>query len=120
MVAINANDVEAFPQDAPERMAELMEAYGHPFAYLYDATQATAHAYGAVCTPDFFVFGPDRLLVYRGRFDDSSPGRDVEPHGSDLREAVGSVVEGRAAPETQKPSLGCNIKWRPGNAPHGA
>lgn len=117
LVAINANDTDAYPADAPERMAELMRDLGHPFPYLYDENQATAKAYRAACTPDFFVFDGDRRLIYRGRFDDSSPGRDVAPSGNDLRAAVDAVLAGRDVPGEQIPSMGCNIKWRAGNAP---
>lgn len=118
VVAINANDIDAFPQDAPEHMAALMAEYGDPFPYLFDATQETAKAYGAVCTPDFFLFDGDRRLAYRGRFDASSPGRPDRPDGAELDAAVAAVLEGRE-PSGQVPSMGCNIKWRPGNAPAG-
>jgi len=117
LVAVNANDTDAYPADAPERMAELMRELAHPFPYLYDETQETAKAYRAACTPDFFVFDGDRQLVYRGRFDDSSPGRDAAPSGADLRAAVDAVLAGRDVSDEQVPSMGCNIKWRPGNAP---
>ncbi|MBA1148350.1 thioredoxin family protein [Ectothiorhodospiraceae bacterium WFHF3C12] len=120
LVAINANDVEAYPQDAPEHMAALMAHYGHPFVYLFDASQSTARAYGAACTPDFFLFDAQRRLAYRGRFDGSSPGNDVPADGAALRAATDAVLAGEAVPGDQVPSIGCNIKWRPGNAPSGA
>jgi len=117
MVGINANDPRTHPQDSPERMKEDAERFGYPFPYLFDQTQEVAKAYGAACTPDFFLFDGDRTLVYRGQFDDSRPGNDEPITGEDLREAVDAVLEGRPVPEDQRPSVGCNIKWRPGNEP---
>ena len=117
VVAINANDAERYPDDAPERMAEEAEAAGYTFPYLFDETQEVAKAYRAACTPDFFLYDRQRRLVYRGQFDDSRPRNDLPVTGKDLREAVEAVLAGRPVPEDQKPSLGCNIKWKPGNEP---
>jgi peroxiredoxin len=117
MVAISANDPESHPGDAPERIAEEVAAQGYRFPYLFDETQETALAYTAACTPDFFLFGPDRRLVYRGRLDGSRPGNDIPVTGEDLRRAIDAVLAGRPAPADQYPSMGCSIKWRPGNAP---
>jgi peroxiredoxin len=117
VVAINANDVKAYPQDAPDRMAEEAKARGYVFPYLFDQSQAVAKAYRAACTPDFFLFDRERKLVYRGQFDGSRPGNRVPVTGADLRAAVDAVLAGRPVAEDQKPSLGCNIKWRRGNEP---
>jgi peroxiredoxin len=117
VVAISSNDAEAFPTDSPERMRAEKHDAGYTFPYLVDATQEVAHAYRAACTPDFFLFDADRRLVYRGQLDDSRPGNDVPVTGRDLRAALDAVLEGRAPDANQKPSLGCNIKWRPGNEP---
>ena len=117
IVAINSNDVAAYPDDRPEKMAEEAKAAGYVFPYLYDDTQAVAKAYRAACTPDFFLFGRDRKLVYRGQFDGSRPGNGTPVTGRDLRDAVDAVLSGRAVGAVQRPSLGCNIKWRSGNAP---
>ena len=117
VVGISSNDVEQYPDDSPERMREVKEAVGFPFPYLYDESQEVAKAYGATCTPDFFLFDGDRELVYRGQFDDSRPGNDVPVSGEDLRRAVDRTLEGREVPEEQAPSVGCNIKWKPGNEP---
>ena len=117
VVAVMSNDVEAQPDDHPEKMArEVIEA-GYTFPYLYDATQKTAKDFGAACTPDFFLFDGEKRLYYRGQLDGARPGNDVPVTGSDLRTALDAVLDGRPAPEDQKPSLGCNIKWKPGNAP---
>lgn len=117
LVGISANDVESHPGDAPEKLAEDARAAGYRFPYLHDATQAVAKAYTAACTPDFFVFDAERALVYRGQFDASRPGNAVPVTGNDVRTAVDAVLAGRAVPSDQKPSLGCNIKWRRGNEP---
>ena len=117
VVAISSNDVEAYPQDAPDKMAEEAERFGYPFPYLYDETQEVAKAYRAACTPDLFLFDADRRLVYRGQFDDSRPGSDQPVTGRDLRAAVDALLAGRPIPEEQKPSSGGNIKWKPGNEP---
>ena len=120
MVGINANDVTNYPEDSPARMAEEARCAGYTFPYLFDATQAVARAYRAACTPDFFLFDAPRRLVYRGQFDASRPGNGLPATGSDLRSAVEAVLAGKPVSANQKPSLGCNIKWRPGNEPHGS
>ena len=117
MVAINSNDADNYPDDAPEKMAEEKRARGYPFPYLHDADQTVATAYEAACTPDFYLFDGELKLVYRGQFDDSRPGNDQPVTGKDLRGAVDALLAGQAIPEPQRPSLGCNIKWRPGNEP---
>lgn len=117
VVAINANDTDAYPDDAPEHMLTMARTHGWDFPYLVDADQQVATAYRAACTPDFFVFDTDRRLAYRGQFDASRPGNDVPVTGSDLRAAVKAVLAGEPVPTEQFPSLGCNIKWRPGNEP---
>ncbi len=117
VVGVNANDVDSFPDDRPERMAQIAREKGFTFPYLYDESQGTAQAYHAACTPDFFLFDGSRKLVYRGQMDDSRPGSNKPVTGSDLRAALDAVLAGRPTPDVQKPSLGCNIKWRPGNEP---
>lgn len=118
VVAISANDAQAYPQDGPEAMADEAHERGYTFPYLFDETQEVAKAYRAACTPDFYLFDAEGVLVYRGQFDDARPGSDRPVTGEDLRGAVNAVVEGRTPdPDAQVPSLGCNIKWRPGNEP---
>lgn len=117
MVGINANDVAKHPADSPERMVAEAEQRGYSFPYLYDETQATAQAYRAACTPDFFLFDRERRLAYRGQLDDSRPESGVPVTGGDLRRALDAVLAGQSVPEPHKPSLGCNIKWKPGNEP---
>lgn len=117
LVAISANDPAAYPDDAPEKLAEEATARGYRFPYLFDVTQEVAKAYTAACTPDFFLFGPDRRLVYRGRLDASRPGSDVPVTGDELRAAIEAVRNGEPVADEQNPSMGCNIKWRPGNEP---
>ncbi len=116
IVAISSNSVETHPQDAPDKLAAQARACGFPFPYLHDATQEVAKAHTAACTPDFFLFDASHRLYYRGQFDDSRPGSGT-PDGADLRAAIDALLAGQPAPAAQKPSLGCNIKWRPGNAP---
>lgn len=116
-VAINANDAESFPEDAPEQMHEEVARRGYDFPYLFDESQEVAKAYRAACTPDFYVFDEDRLLVYRGQMDGSRPGNNVPVTGEDLRAALDAVLAGRPVVAEQRPSLGCNIKWREGNEP---
>jgi thiol-disulfide isomerase/thioredoxin len=116
-VAISANDVAAYPADAPDEMRKLAHREGWSFPYLFDETQETAKAYRAACTPDFYVFDGDRRLVYRGQLDDSRPGNEAPVTGADLRRALDAALSGRDAPLDQKPSMGCNIKWKPGTAP---
>jgi peroxiredoxin len=117
VVGINSNDVETHPEDSPGRMAEEVREAGYTFPYLFDETQKVAKAYRAACTPDFFLFDAERRLVYRGQFDDSRPGNGVPVTGMDLRAASDALLAGRPLGEEQKPSLGCNIKWKPGNHP---
>jgi len=117
VVAISSNDVENYPQDAPAKMAEESKQAGYTFPYLYDESQQVAKAYRAACTPDLYLFDRDRRLVYRGQFDDSRPGNGRPVTGADLRTALDAVLAGRAVPGIQKPSIGCNIKWKPQNAP---
>jgi len=116
-VGINANDVSEFPEDRPEKMVQFAREKGFTFPYLYDETQDAAKRYRAACTPDFFVFDENRRLVYRGQMDDSRPGNNVPVTGADLRAALDAILEGEAVPAEQKPSMGCNIKWKPGNEP---
>jgi peroxiredoxin len=117
VVAIASNDTQAYPQDGPEGMAAEAKEAGYGFPYLFDETQDVAKAYGAACTPDFFVFDEQRRLFYRGQMDASRPGNGVPVTGADLRAALDAALAGRPAPSEQRPSLGCNIKWKPGNEP---
>ncbi|MEF3192992.1 MAG: thioredoxin family protein [Halothiobacillaceae bacterium] len=117
VVMINANDVTNYPEDSPEKMVELARQAGFTFPYLYDESQEVAKAYQAACTPDFFLFDARHRLAYRGQFDDARPGNDVPVTGHDLRAACDAVLSGKAPSAEQKPSLGCNIKWKPGNEP---
>jgi peroxiredoxin len=115
MVAISANDVANHPDDSPAKIAE--EAQTYPFSYLYDESQAVAQTYRAACTPDFFLFDAARKLVYRGQFDGSRPGNNLPVTGADLRAAADAVLAGQPISPEQKPSIGCNIKWKAGNEP---
>lgn len=117
VVGINSNDAFKYPDDSPEKMVNEAAEAGYTFPYLYDETQETAKAYRAACTPDFFLFDKDRKLVYRGQFDDSRPGNSIPPTGKDLREAALAALAGKKPGVEQKPSIGCNIKWKSGNAP---
>ncbi len=110
-VAISSNDVENYPQDAPHLMKEKAKEEDYTFPYLYDKTQKVAKAYDAACTPDFYLFDADMSLVYRGQLDDSRPGNGVPLTGTDLKNAMDAVLDGKAVDSDQKPSLGCNIKW---------
>jgi len=116
-VAISSNDVSSHPADSPEQMVAEADERGYPFPYLYDETQEVAKAYHAACTPDFYLFDADRRLVYRGQLDASRPGGDLPVTGSDLREAIAALRAGQPPLPQQTPSLGCNIKWKPGNEP---
>jgi peroxiredoxin len=116
-VAINSNDVEKYPQDAPERMKALVEELGWQFPFLFDEAQDVAKAFRAACTPDFFVFDAERKLVYRGQLDASRPEGDVELTGADLRRAIELALTGAPPSSDKVPSIGCNIKWKPGNEP---
>lgn len=117
IAAISANDVSNYPDDAPERLKEMAEQSGFGFPFCYDECQATARAYSAACTPDFFLFDERRKLAYRGQLDGSRPGNNVPVTGCDLRAALDAVLAGKPVPTDQKASLGCNIKWKPGNEP---
>jgi AhpC/TSA family protein len=116
-VAISANDPAAYPEDAPPSLAEEAREAGYTFPYLFDETQEVARAYTAACTPDFFLFGADHRLAYRGQFDSSRPGDDAPVTGKDLRAALDAVLDDSPVPQDQRPSVGCTIKWRPGNEP---
>ncbi len=117
IIAISSNDIDAYPADSPEAMKAEAEEFGYVFPYLFDESQAVAAAYTAMCTPDFFLFGPDKTLVYRGRLDESRPDSGIPVTGADLRAAIDAVLAGQAVPEDQLPSMGCSIKWKPGNTP---
>jgi peroxiredoxin len=117
IVAINSNDVAKYPDDSPEQMKTLATAEGWAFPFLFDEAQQVAKAFKAACTPDFFLFDGDGKLAYRGQLDPSRPGNDVPVTGADLRAALDAVLGGRSGPAEQIPSLGCNIKWKPGNEP---
>ena len=117
IIAINSNDAHAQPDDSPEKMREEIVIVGYTFPYLVDETQEVAKAYGAACTPDFFLYDGERALVYRGQFDDSRPSTDAPVTGNDLRAAADALLEGRDVPVAQVPSIGCNIKWKAGNSP---
>jgi peroxiredoxin len=117
IVAISSNDPVAYPEDAPEELGAVAKRLGYRFPVLFDDTQEVAKEYSAACTPDFFVFGPDRALVYRGRFDESRPNSGAPVTGADLRTAVDSVLADEPVPGDQYPSMGCSIKWSPLNEP---
>ncbi len=117
IVAISSNDAEIYMADAPESLKKMAEALGFNFPYLYDETQVVAKAYTAACTPDFFVFDENRKLVYRGQLDSSRPGNDVPVNGEDLRSALDAVLADEPVNPDQRPSVGCNIKWKAGNEP---
>lgn len=116
-VAIMPNDVDRYPQDGPDGMRQEAQEAGYTFPYLFDETQGIARSYHAACTPDLFLFDQGRSLVYRGQFDASRPGNGVPVTGADLRAAIDAVLAGRPAPGEQRPSIGCNIKWKPGSEP---
>jgi peroxiredoxin len=117
IVAISTNDAANYPDDAPEKLKEMAEQLGFVFPFCYDESQETAKAYTASCTPDFFLFDANQQLVYRGQLDDSRPGNDRPITGKDLRAAMDAVLASQAVNPDQKPSIGCNIKWKPGNEP---
>lgn len=116
-VAISSNNVESHPDDGPAGLAEQVSRAGFIFPYLLDSTQEVAKAYRAACTPDFFLYDAEHRLAYRGEFDGSRPKNDVPVTGQALRAAVDQVLDGKPVPEPQAPSMGCNIKWKPGNEP---
>jgi len=111
-VAISSNDVSAYPDDSPEKMRLLAQSMHFSFPYLYDESQEVARAYDAACTPDLYVFGPDRTLAYRGQLDASRPGNNINPNGQDLRAALDAMLAGQPVSADQRPSAGCNIKWK--------
>ncbi|MFA3783482.1 thioredoxin family protein [Melioribacteraceae bacterium 4301-Me] len=111
-IAINSNDVISYPEDSPENMKKLAQEMGFAFPYLYDETQQVAKAYHAECTPDFFVYDKDLKLVYRGQFDDSRPKNNIPVTGKDLKNALDCILQGKEVDKNQKPSIGCNIKWK--------
>ena len=117
IVGISSNDATAYPDDSPAKMTEEAKEAGYVFPYLFDDDQSVAKAYRAACTPDFFVFDADQILVYRGQMDDSRPGNGVDVTGKDLGAALDLVLAGNAVEIEQKPSIGCNIKWKANNAP---
>jgi len=117
IVGINSNNAEKYPEDSYDKMKEEVKKIGYTFPYLYDETQEVAKSYKAACTPDFFLFDENFKLVYRGQFDDSRPGNGKTIDGKDLRKALDCLLEGKKIPEHQRPSIGCNIKWKPGNEP---
>lgn len=118
VVGINSNDVSTHPADSPEKMREEVDTIGYTFPYLFDESQDVAKKYQAVCTPDFFLFDGSRQLVYRGQFDGSRPGNEIEVTGKDLQAAVDALLNDEPPLADQKPSMGCNIKWKPMNEPH--
>ena len=117
IVAVSSNDAQNYPDDAPENLKAMAQELGFTFPFCYDETQEVAKAYSAACTPDFFLFDEKRQLVYRGQLDDSRPGNGKPVSGRDLRAALDAVLAGRPVNSDQKPSIGCNIKWRKGNEP---
>jgi peroxiredoxin len=117
VVGINSNDAAKYPDDRPEMMVREKAEVGSTFPYLYDESQEVAKAYKAACTPDFYVFDKDRKLAYRGQLDGSRPGNAIPVTGKDLRAALDAVLAGRPVADDQRPSIGCNIKWKRGNAP---
>lgn len=111
-IAISSNDVDNYPEDSPERMQEEAKIHGYPFPYLYDESQEVAKAYQAACTPDFYIFDKDLKLAYRGQLDDSRPGSSTPVTGKDIRAALNSIIVDHPVSSDQKPSMGCNIKWK--------
>jgi peroxiredoxin len=111
-IAISSNDIEQYPEDAPPKMRDTAKALGYPFPYLFDETQSVAKAYQAACTPDFFLFNEHLECVYRGQLDDSRPGNNIPVTGSDLRAALNNLLAHKPIDKNQKPSVGCNIKWK--------
>lgn len=117
IVSISTNDAKNYPDDAPDKLKNMALEFGFAFPFCYDETQEVAKAYTAACTPDFFLFDQNRKLVYRGQLDDSRPSNGIPVTGKDLRAAVDAVLNNQLVSQDQKPSVGCNIKWKPGNAP---
>lgn len=117
MIAINANDVETHPADSPESMQTEIDQHGYTFPYVFDESQEVAKSFHAACTPEFYLFDGEGKLVYRGRFDGATPGNDVPVTGDELRAAVTALLAGKPPIAEQHPGVGCNVKWKPGNAP---
>jgi peroxiredoxin len=117
IIAISANDVANYPDDAPEKLKQMAADLNFNFPICYDESQAVSKAYTAACTPDFFLFDANHKLAYRGQLDDSRPSTDIPVTGQDLRKAIDAVLQGQTVDFMQKPSIGCNIKWKPGNEP---
>jgi peroxiredoxin len=117
IVGINSNDAAKYPDDSPAKMRDEVKSAGYVFSYLVDEAQSVAKAYRAACTPDFFLYDKNRRLVYRGQFDDGRPNNGIAVTGNDLRAAVSALLQGKPIPSPQKPSIGCNIKWKPGQEP---
>lgn len=117
MAAVSSNDASNYPDDAPPRLKEMVEELGFNFPFCYDESQAVAKAYRAACTPDFFLFDQDRKLVYRGQLDEARPGNGKPVNGRDLRAALDALLQGQPVNPNQRPSVGCNIKWKRGNEP---
>lgn len=115
VIAISANDISSHPADGPDKMTKDAVQWGYTFPYLYDESQDTAKAYEAACTPDIYLFGSKKALVYRGQFDDSRPGNGISPTGSSLRSAADALLAGHGSLKNQRPSIGCNIKWKSSN-----
>jgi len=111
-IAISSNDVVNYPEDAPDKMKETAKQLGYPFPYLYDESQNTARAFDAACTPDFYIFNAVGKLVYRGQLDDSRPSLDIPVTGKDIRAALDNILVGKSVSDFQRPSIGCNIKWK--------
>ena len=118
VIAVNSNDVDEFPEDGPDGMRQESRDAGYVFPYLFDESQQIAKSFRAACTPDLFLFDATRALVYRGQFDGSRPRNAVPVTGRDLRAACDALLDGRPVPPVQTPSVGCNIKWKPGNEPN--
>ena len=117
VLAVCSNDADRYPDDGPEQMRAVAQEFGYSFPYLHDADQSVARAYGAVCTPDIFLFDADFRLFYHGQFDDARPNKSIPVTGQDLRQALDALLSGKSAPAGQKPSVGCSIKWKPGKGP---
>lgn len=111
-IGISSNDIENYPEDSPEKMQQTAKELGYPFPYLFDETQEIAKAYHAACTPDFYIFDRGLKLAYRGQFDDSRPGNNIKVTGKDIRNALDNIIIGKPVDDNQKPSIGCNIKWK--------
>ena len=112
LIAVSSNDIESYPDDSPDKMKQLADSLGYKFPYLYDESQDVARAYDAACTPDFYIFDRDLKCVYRGQFDDSRPGNNIPVSGLDVRNALDAILDERNINDIQKPSIGCNIKWK--------